>query len=78
MIGKDKAATVKTREQYYQAISGMVRQHRGRVVVSPGGNLHHKLARPTIRLDLLDQNMRTRAVKSPERGGQYAKPEGQL
>jgi len=35
----DKAATLKTLESYKQIISGLVRQHRGRVMDSPGDNL---------------------------------------
>jgi adenylate cyclase len=38
-MGEDEAATVKTLEQYKQVISELIRQHRGRVIDSPGDNL---------------------------------------
>jgi TolB-like protein/class 3 adenylate cyclase/Flp pilus assembly protein TadD len=39
LMGDDEAATVKTLEQYKQVMSELIRQHRGRVVDSPGDNL---------------------------------------
>ena len=36
---EDEAATVKTLEQYKEIMSELIRQHRGRVVDSPGDNL---------------------------------------
>jgi adenylate cyclase len=39
LMGDDEAATVKTLEQYKQIMSELIRQHRGRVVDSPGDNL---------------------------------------
>jgi TolB-like protein/class 3 adenylate cyclase len=39
LMGEDEAATVKTLEQYKQIMSDLIRQHRGRVVDSPGDNL---------------------------------------
>ena len=39
LMGEDEAATVKTLEQYKQVISELIRQHRGRVIDSPGDNL---------------------------------------
>ena len=39
LMGEDEAATVKTLEQYKQIMSELIRQHRGRVVDSPGDNL---------------------------------------
>jgi adenylate cyclase len=38
-MGEDEAATVKTLEQYKQVMSELIRQHRGRVIDSPGDNL---------------------------------------
>jgi len=38
-MAEDEAATVKTLEQYKQVISELIRQHRGRVIDSPGDNL---------------------------------------
>ncbi len=38
-MGEDEAATVKTLESYKQVMSSLVKQHRGRVVDSPGDNL---------------------------------------
>jgi adenylate cyclase len=39
LMQDDEAATVKTLEAYKQIISELVKQHRGRVVDSPGDNL---------------------------------------
>ncbi|MEN8809156.1 MAG: adenylate/guanylate cyclase domain-containing protein, partial [Desulfobacterales bacterium] len=39
LMGEDEAATVRTLEQYKGIMSELVRQHRGRVVDSPGDNL---------------------------------------
>jgi len=36
LMGKDEAATVKTLEQYKGIMSELIRQHRGRVIDSPG------------------------------------------
>jgi adenylate cyclase len=44
LMGEDEAATVKTLEQYKQIMSELMRQHRGRVVDSPGDNLLAKFA----------------------------------
>ena len=39
LMGEDEAATVRTLEQYKEIMSELIRQHRGRVVDSPGDNL---------------------------------------
>jgi adenylate cyclase len=39
LMQDDEAATVKTLESYKQAFSDLIKQHRGRVVDSPGDNL---------------------------------------
>ena len=39
LMGEDEAATVKTLEQYKNVMSELIRQHRGRVIDSPGDNL---------------------------------------
>jgi adenylate cyclase len=39
LMGENEAATVRTLEQYKQVMSELIRQHRGRVVDSPGDNL---------------------------------------
>jgi adenylate cyclase len=39
LMGEDEAATVKTLEAYKQVMFSLVKQHRGRVVDSPGDNL---------------------------------------
>jgi adenylate cyclase len=39
LMGEDEAATVKTLEAYKQVMFSLIRQHRGRVVDSPGDNL---------------------------------------
>ena len=39
LMGEDEAATVKTLEAYKQVMFTLVRQHRGRVVDSPGDNV---------------------------------------
>ena len=44
LMQDDEAATVKTLEAYKQIISELVKQHRGRVVDSPGDNLLAKFA----------------------------------
>jgi adenylate cyclase len=44
LMGEDEAATVKTLEAYKQIISDLVKQHRGRVVDSPGDNLLSEFA----------------------------------
>jgi class 3 adenylate cyclase len=38
-MGEDEAATVKSLETYKQVMFSLIRQHRGRVVDSPGDNL---------------------------------------
>ena len=43
LMQDDEAATVKTLEAYKQIISDLVKQHRGRVVDSPGDNLWQSL-----------------------------------
>jgi adenylate cyclase len=39
LMGEDEAGTVKTLEDYKQVMSSLIKQHRGRVVDSPGDNL---------------------------------------
>ena len=39
MMGEDEAATVKTLEDYKGVMFTLIKQHRGRVVDSPGDNL---------------------------------------
>jgi adenylate cyclase len=39
LMGADEAATVKTLESYKQVMFSLIRQHRGRVIDSPGDNL---------------------------------------
>ena len=39
LMGDDEAATVKTLEQYKEIMFELIREHRGRVVDSPGDNL---------------------------------------
>ncbi len=39
LMGEDETATVKALEQYKAVMSELIRQHRGRVVDSPGDNL---------------------------------------
>jgi adenylate cyclase len=39
LMGEDEAATVRTLDQYKEVMSELIRQHRGRVVDSPGDNL---------------------------------------
>ena len=39
LMGEDEAATVKLLESYKQVIFSLIRQHRGRVIDSPGDNL---------------------------------------
>jgi adenylate cyclase len=39
LMGDDEAATVKTLETYKGLMFSLIRQHRGRVVDSPGDNL---------------------------------------
>jgi len=39
LMGEDEAATVKLLEQYKLIMSELIRQHRGRVVDSPGDNI---------------------------------------
>jgi adenylate cyclase len=39
LMGEDEAATVKTLEAYKQVMFSLIKQHRGRVVDSPGDNL---------------------------------------
>jgi adenylate cyclase len=39
LMGEDEAATVKTLEAYKQIMFSLIKQHRGRVVDSPGDNL---------------------------------------
>jgi len=39
LMGEDEAATVKTLEAYRQVMFSLIKQHRGRVIDSPGDNL---------------------------------------
>jgi len=39
LMGEDEAATVKTLESYKEVMFSLIRQHRGRVIDSPGDNL---------------------------------------
>ena len=39
LMGEDEAATVKTLEAYKQIMFALIKQHRGRVIDSPGDNL---------------------------------------
>ena len=39
LMGEDEAATVKTLETYKQIMFSLIKQHRGRVIDSPGDNL---------------------------------------
>jgi len=39
LMGEDEAATVKTLEAYKQVMLSLIKQHRGRVIDSPGDNL---------------------------------------
>ena len=39
LMGEDEAATVKTLEAYKQVMFSLIKQHRGRVIDSPGDNL---------------------------------------
>jgi TolB-like protein/class 3 adenylate cyclase len=39
LMGEDEAATVRTLEAYKQVMFSLIRQHRGRVIDSPGDNL---------------------------------------
>jgi len=39
LMGQDEAATVSTIETYREVMSTLIKQHRGRVVDSPGDNL---------------------------------------
>jgi adenylate cyclase len=47
LMQDDEATTVKTIEAYKQIFSDLIKQHRGRVVDSPGDNLLAELALPT-------------------------------
>lgn len=38
-MGEDEAAIVKTLETYKQVMFSLIKQHRGRVIDSPGGNI---------------------------------------
>ena len=39
LMGEDEAATVKTLEAYKQVMFALIKQHRGRLIDSPGDNL---------------------------------------
>ena len=39
LMGEDEAATVRTLEAYKQVMFSLIKQHRGRVIDSPGDNL---------------------------------------
>ena len=39
LMGEDESATVKTLENYKGAMFSLIKQHRGRVIDSPGDNL---------------------------------------
>ena len=39
LMGEDESATVKTLETYKQIMFSLIKQHRGRVIDSPGDNL---------------------------------------
>jgi adenylate cyclase len=44
LMGEDEAATVRTLEMYKDIMAELIRQHRGRVVDSPGDNLLDEFA----------------------------------
>jgi adenylate cyclase len=44
LMGEDEAATVKTLEAYKRVMFALIKQHRGRVVDSPGDNLPAEFA----------------------------------
>jgi class 3 adenylate cyclase len=61
LMGEDEAATVKTLEAYKQVMFSLIKQHRGRVIDSPGDNLLSALLRQvhkTKPLILLMQKLR--------------------
>jgi adenylate cyclase len=39
LMGEDESATVKTLEAYKQIMFALIKQHRGRLIDSPGDNL---------------------------------------
>jgi adenylate cyclase len=39
LMGEDESATVRTLEAYKQVMSSLIKQHRGRVIDSPGDNI---------------------------------------
>ena len=51
LIGEDEAATVKTLETYKQVIFSLIKQHRGRVIDSPGDNILAEFASVVSRND---------------------------
>ena len=42
LMGEDEAATVRTLEAYKEIMFSLIKQHRGRVIDSPGDNLHKR------------------------------------
>ena len=63
LMGEDEAATVRTLEQYKEIMSELIRQHRGRVVDSPGDNL---LAEFTSVVDGVQCAVEPRTSSRPE------------
>ena len=63
LMQADVAATVKTLEAYKQIISDLVKQHRGRVVDSPGDNLLIEF--PSV-VDAVQKELQTHNAKLPE------------
>ena len=65
----DESATVKTLEAYKQIISDLVKQHRGRVVDSPGDNLLAEFASvvDAVQCSVADQKeLQARNAELPE------------
>jgi len=44
LMGEDEAATVKTLKDYKEAMFSLIKQHRGKVIDSPGDNLLDEFA----------------------------------
>ena len=51
LMGEDEAATVKTLESYKQVMFSLIKQHRGRVIDSPGDHILAQFASVVLRDD---------------------------
>ena len=69
LMGEDEVATIKTLQNYQGAIAGIVQEHRGRVVDSPGDNILAEFASIVDAVDcavVIQRELKVRNAELPE------------